>query len=198
MIYDPKELSHTALYHLLTACIIPRPIALVTSITSNGIVNAAPFSFFNGVSSNPPILMIAVDRREGKMKDSAANILLTKEFVVNIVHEDIAEKMNICSKSYTPEISEIEEAGFTLTPSRKINVPGISESPIRLECKLHQSLEIGNNPTDLILGEVVMLSVDDALIENGRIAVSRIKAIGRLSENGYCKTRDIFEMKRLP
>lgn len=196
MYIDSSSLTPTERYYLLTACIIPRPIALVTSVSPEGVVNAAPFSFFNGVSANPPTVIIAVERRRGGPKDTARNIRLSNEFVINIVTEDIVDKMNITSASFPRHISEIEEAGFTLRPSQKVKTQGIAESPIQLECTLSHSMEIGNGPTDLLFGEVVAFQVRDDLMENGRIVISHVKAVGRLSGSGYCTTREIFEMRR--
>jgi len=186
------------MYFLLTASIIPRPIALVTSKSASGIINAAPFSFFNAVSGDPPTLMLAIDRRNGEMKDTSHNIVHHKEFVVNVVTEGIATQMNITSGNYPRAVSEVQEAGFTLIPSTKISVPRIAESPIHFECMLSQRLEIGNGPTDLILGEIFLMHVDDKMFDAGRIDPRKVHAIGRLSGSQYCTTTEILEMRRPP
>lgn len=196
MIIDPHTLSQKDIYHLMTSCVVPRRIALVTSMSVNGVVNAAPFSYFNAISSSPPVLMIAVSRRNGAMKDTARNIHDTREFVVNVVNEDIAEKMNIASAPFPPDVSEIPIAGFSTSSSERVKVPRIAESPVHLECVLSQWIEVGTEPTDLILGEVVLYHVRDDLMEGNRLNVAALKAVGRLSGSLYCRTTDIFSMKR--
>lgn len=183
-------------YRLLSACVIPRPIAWVTSQSPEGVVNAAPFSFFNVVASNPPTIMISVSRRDGQHKDTARNILASHEFVVNVVNEALAERMNITSASYPSTVSEIEEAGLSLSPSETISCPRVSESPIQLECVLSHAMEIGNGPTDILFGEIRIFHVSDDVLQEGRIDTGRLKLIGRLSGSAYCNTTDTFEMKR--
>lgn len=190
------ELSTREAYLLLSSCVLPRPIAWVTSVSSSGIVNAAPFSFFNVVSTDPPMVMIAVSKRKGDPKDTSRNISESRTFVVNIVNESLAETMDLTSADFPESVSEIERAGLTLAPSARIPVPGILLSPIRLECKLHTQLEIGNAPTDMIIGEVVAIHVDDEVMTGGRIDARKLKAIGRLSGSNYCRTTELFRMER--
>jgi flavin reductase (DIM6/NTAB) family NADH-FMN oxidoreductase RutF len=196
MTIDPKSGTTKDIYHLMTSCVVPRPIALVTSVSPAGIINAAPFSYFNAVSSSPPMIMISVGRRTGEPKDTAVNIRHSKEFVVNIVNERVAAQMNMTSGNFPSDVSEVEIAGLTLVQSESIKTPRIAESPIHLECLLSQVLVIGSNSADLILGEVVRFHIDDALMENGRINQIALKAVGRLSGSEYCKTTEIFSMRR--
>jgi flavin reductase (DIM6/NTAB) family NADH-FMN oxidoreductase RutF len=191
-----SSLSKREAYFLLTGAVIPRPIALVTSLSSAGVVNAAPFSFFNAVSSDPPLLMLAIDRRRGERKDTARNILELREFVVNIVSESIAERMNLCSGEYPADVSEIDIAGFTALPSERIAVPRIAESPVQMECTLSQSLTVGRTPNDLLIGEVQVFHVADAVLEAGRISPQALQAVGRLSGSNYCRSTDVFRMER--
>ena len=191
-----SALSKREAYFLLTSVIIPRPIALVTSVSHQGVVNAAPFSFFNALSSDPPLVMLAIDRRSTELKDTTRNILERKEFVVNIVSEAIAERMNMCSGEYPPEVSEIDVAGFTTLPSDTISVPRIAESPVQLECTLDQHLAIGRAPNDLLIGEVRAFHVDDVLLESGRVSPHALKAVGRLSGSNYCRSTQVFRMER--
>jgi flavin reductase (DIM6/NTAB) family NADH-FMN oxidoreductase RutF len=193
---DPATLTDNERYQLLISCVVPRPIALVTTLSSRGVVNAAPFSFFNAVSANPPILLIAVDRRKGRMKDTAANIVSTQEFVVHIVDEEIAQKMNITSASFPPEVSEAQAAEFSLLPSERVMPPRLAESPIHMECRLLQHLELGNGPIDALFGEVVAFHIRDELLRDGKVDPSKLKAIGRLGGPTYCRTNDLFEMVR--
>jgi flavin reductase (DIM6/NTAB) family NADH-FMN oxidoreductase RutF len=196
MMIDPSALSSKEVYQLVISCVVPRPIALVTSVSERGIVNAAPFSFFNAVSAEPPILMIAVDKRHGERKDTAANILRSKEFVVHIVDETIAEPMNVSSASFPPDHSEVEAAGFTLVAGEKVNVPRIVESGIQMECRCVQHLELGKHPSDIFFGEVVAFHIREDLLHEGKVDPHALRVIGRLGGNFYCRTRDLFEMVR--
>lgn len=196
MVIDPSTLTPRELYQLVIGCVIPRPIALVTTVSARGVVNAAPFSFFNAVSAHPPILMISVDKRRGVRKDTAANILFTKEFVIHLVDESIAEQMNISSVSLPPDESEVTAAGFTLTPGMNVDVPRIVESSVQMECRLLQHLELGNGPSDIFFGEVVAFHIKESLWKDGGFDVTSLHAIGRMSGNLYCRTRDVFEMIR--
>jgi len=196
MFLDPASLSARELSRLVISSVIPRPIALVTSVSEDGIVNAAPFSFFNAVASSPPILMISVDRKNGERKDTARNILHSKEFVVHIVNEAIADRMNITSANVPGTESEVLLAGFTLTGSVKIGTPRIVESPLHMECRFLHHVELGTSPTDILFGEVVAFHVRDEIYRDGKVDPVLLKAVGRLGGIQYCKTRDIFEMSR--
>lgn len=195
---DPSELSKRERYRLMTSSIIPRPIAFVTSIGSNGVVNAAPFSYFNGVTSSPPIISVSVGYRKGTAKDTARNIRESGEFVVNVVSGAIAEKMNIASGDFSPDVSEIIEADLKTIPSELVSPPRLAESPVQMECKLYKLIEIGEGPNDLILGEVLRwhLNPDVEIDERYHIDPVSLDIIGRLGGAQYCKTKDIFEMVR--
>jgi flavin reductase (DIM6/NTAB) family NADH-FMN oxidoreductase RutF len=196
MMIDPSTLSPRELYQLVISCVVPRPIALVTSLSAEGIVNAAPFSFYNAVSAHPPILMIAVEKRRGVRKDTAANILHTKEFVIHLVDEAIAEQMNITSATLPPNESEVTAAGLTLTPATHVRVPRLVESAVQMECRLLHHLELGNGPSDIFFGEVVAFHIKESLWRDEKLDVRSLNAIGRMSGNLYCRTRDLFEMIR--
>jgi len=183
-------------YVLLASVIVPRPIALVTTLSPGGVVNAAPFSFFNALCSEPPMVMLSVDRRRSERKDTARNILERREFVVNVVSERIAESMNLCSGDYPPEVSEIPIAGFTTAPSEIVGVPRIAESLVQLECTLEQHLTIGRAPNDLFLGAIHVFHVADEIIESGMVKAHALKAVGRLSGSEYCTSTEIFTMER--
>jgi flavin reductase (DIM6/NTAB) family NADH-FMN oxidoreductase RutF len=195
---DPNKLSRRERYQLMIGCIIPRPIALVTSIGNDGIVNAAPFSYFNGVSSSPPLLSISVGSRRGNMKDTAKNIRQSGEFVVNSVSRAMAGKMNIAATDFPPEISEIEKAGFATIPSECIKPPRIAEAPIQMECKVYRIIEIGEGVNDLILGKILRLHLGNSVIieDDYRIDPYSIDLIGRLGGSRYCTTESVFEMIR--
>ncbi len=185
-------------YPLLVSLITPRPIALVTSISADGKVNAAPFSFFNLLGAEPPIVAFAPgDREDGTPKDTALNVRATHEFVVNLVDETIAEKMNLCAASLAYGENELAHAGLTAAPSSVVKPPRITEAPASLECVEWGTLQIGNNR--VVIGVVKRLHLREELFdaEKKRIHADRLFLIGRLAApHWYCRTRDRFEMIR--
>ena len=185
-------------YALLASLVTPRPIAWVTTLSPDGEVNAAPFSFFNVLGANPPILGFCPgDRPDGTPKDTARNIRLTHEFVVNLVDEKVAEAMNLTAASLPYGVSELKRAGLTTTPSSVVKPPRISESPASLECMEWGTLQIGGNR--LIIGLVKRVQVRDELLDAKtlRIRSELFHVIGRMaSPNWYCRTQDRFEMIR--
>jgi flavin reductase (DIM6/NTAB) family NADH-FMN oxidoreductase RutF len=185
-------------YPLLASLVTPRPIAWVTTLGPDGAVNAAPFSFFNVLGAEPPIVGICPgDRDDGTPKDTARNIRLSHEFVVNLVDEDLAEAMNKTAASLPYGVSEIEHAGLHTAPSSLVKPPRIAEAPASLECQEWGTLQIGDNR--LIIGLVKRLHVRDELIdpETFRIRSERFHVIGRMaSPHWYTRTRDRFEMIR--
>jgi flavin reductase (DIM6/NTAB) family NADH-FMN oxidoreductase RutF len=185
-------------YAMLVSLITPRPIAWVTTLDENGAINAAPFSFFNALGGNPPIIGFAPgDRGDGSPKDTARNIRRTHEFVVNLVDEATAEAMNQTAASVPYGVSELENAGLTAVASSVVGPPRIGEAPASLECTEWGTLQIGGNR--VVIGLVRRLHVRDALIEPDklRIRTEHFHVIGRMaSPNWYCRTRDRFEMIR--
>jgi flavin reductase (DIM6/NTAB) family NADH-FMN oxidoreductase RutF len=193
------EGSHASrAYPILASLVVPRPIAWVTTLSAEGAVNAAPFSFFNVLGADPPIVGFAPgDRDDGRPKDTALNVRATHEFVVNLVDETVAEAMNRTAASLPFGVSELETAGLHTLPSSSIKPPRIAESPASLECREWGTLQIGGNR--LIIGIVKRLHVRDELIDpvKLRIHVEKFSAIGRMSApHWYCRTRDRFEMIR--
>ena len=195
MIIDPAKLSRRDGYNFLVNVIAPRPIAFVTTMNPEKVVNAAPFSFFNAVSGAPPILMISAGRKAGSMKHTAENILSRKEFVVNLVTEDLVHSMNIASADFPTDISEIEFAKLTLLPSEVVAVPRIGESPVNCECVFLQHLLVGD-ATDLILGEIVRYHVRDEFIADGKLDQQKFRPIARMGGNFYSRSSDLFELER--
>ncbi len=185
-------------YAMLASLVTPRPIAWVTTLSPDGVVNAAPFSFFNVLGSEPPIVGICPgDRDDGTPKDTARNVRLTHEFVVNLVDESVAQAMNQTAASLPYGKSEIEHAGLTTLPSSVVKPPRIAKSPASLECKEWGTLQIGDNR--LIIGLVKRIHVRDELIdpESLRIHSERFHVVGRMaSPHWYCHTTDRFEMIR--
>jgi flavin reductase (DIM6/NTAB) family NADH-FMN oxidoreductase RutF len=185
-------------YPILASLVTPRPIALVTTASPDGKVNAAPFSFFNLLGANPPILAFAPGNRDdGNPKDTARNIRLTHEFVVNLVDETIAEAMNQCAASLPYGDNELIPAGLHSAPSSTVKPPRILESAVSLECKEWGTLQIGNNR--VVIGLVKRVQLRDELfdVEKKRIRTDKLFLIGRMaSPHWYCRTRDRFEMIR--
>ncbi|MFJ7728623.1 flavin reductase family protein [Neobacillus sp. NPDC097160] len=196
---DPASLSERENYKFLIGSIIPRPIAFVTTISKDGVLNGAPFSYFNIVSSNPPMISLSIQRSGGRHKDTARNIIESKQFVVHIVDEQNVEKINKTAASLSPDQSEIELANLTPVESVKISVPGVKEAKIRMECSLEHSLELGGPETpgcDMIIGKVVQFHIESDIYENGRIDPMGLTAVSRLAGNYYAKIGEIFEIER--
>ena len=196
---DPLTLSERDNYKFLIGSIIPRPIAFVTSLSEKGVLNGAPFSYFNIVSSNPPMVSVSIQRSGGKQKDTARNILNTKEFVIHIVDEDNVQKINETAANLPPDESEIELAQLTPVNSVKLAVPGVKEAKIRLECTLEQSLELGGGDSpgcDLIIGKIVQFHIDPEIFHEGKIDPRGLGAVSRLAGTHYAKIGDIFSIER--
>lgn len=196
---DPKTNTERENYKILIGSIIPRPIAFVTTLNEEGLVNGAPFSYFNIVSSNPPMISLSIQRSEGIPKDTARNILNQKEFVVHIVDEDNVDKINQTAASLPPNESELILAGLEETGSVKISVPGVKQAKIRMECVMTQSLRLGSETLpgcDLIIGKVVQWHIDEGLYEKGRVNQEKLAAVSRLAGATYAKIGETFDIER--
>lgn len=192
------EIERQDKYKLLIGCIVPRPIAWVTSLGEGAIVNAAPFSYFNVASIEPMMVSVAVMRKPGSVpKDTARNILQTGEFVVNMVDVHNVDAVNQTSADYPPEISEVEALGLEVAPSVRVKVPRLRASRIHFECKLHQIVELGSPATsDLIIGEVVHVHVADELYHAGRIDAAAFAPVSRLAGHTYATLGELFDRPR--
>lgn len=196
---DPLQNTERENYKFLVGSIIPRPIAFVTTLSGEHVLNGAPFSYFNIVSSNPPMISLAIQRSEGRQKDTAKNILDRKEFVVHIVDEQNVEMVNKTAANLPPNQSEIELANFTTVESEKISVLGVQEAKIRMECVLEHSLELGGSDSpgcDLIIGKVVQFHIENEIYEKGRIDPKGLGAVSRLAGTNYAKIGEIFSIER--
>lgn len=196
---DPSMNKERDNYKLMIGSIIPRPIAFVTSLGEDGTLNGAPFSYFNVVSSNPPMISISIQRKGTERKDTASNIITNKEFVVHIVDEDNVEKINMTAANLPANESEVNLAGLTEVSSTNISVPGVKEAKIRMECKLEHVVELGepDSPTgDLIIGKVVQFHINEDIYEDGRIDPKGLAAVSRLAGISYAKVGEIFDMER--
>lgn len=197
MIIDPTKFESFG--RVLTGVIVPRPIAFVSTVSSDGDVNLAPFSFFNAVSSSPPTVVIGISRNaDWKEKDTLANIEATGEFVVNIVVDDIAEAMNATAAEFPADVDEFEIAGLTQAKSTLIKPPRVSETPVALECRLNQVVQIGSGSSEsgLVIGDVALVHIRDDIINGHRIDQQKLRPTGRLAGNMYCHTLDVYEMVR--
>lgn len=187
-------------YHLLVGLVTPRPIAWVTTRSPSGVINLAPFSFFNAFGANPPIVVISPTlKRDGTKKDTHRNIEATGEFVINAAVASLAEKVNLTSKEIADDQSEVELAQLHTAPSTAVTVPRIAESPFALECKVLQILPMGDGPiaANLVIGQVLHLHIDDAILDaSGKVDPRKLKTVGRLGGDYWCHTSDLFELKR--
>jgi flavin reductase (DIM6/NTAB) family NADH-FMN oxidoreductase RutF len=190
------ELSLHERYKLLTGLVFPRPIALVSTRSANGVANCAPYSFFNAMCEDPMLVILSFNARsDGGTKHSLANILRTGEFVVNLVDEAIANGMHLSSIEYDDAVSEFQVAGFTEAGCRLVQHPRIAEAPASFECRLFRRIDVGP-ARDLVLGEVVHIHARDGILDpvTRRISESRYRPVGRLYGTRYCTTRQRFEL----
>ncbi|MDX2006315.1 MAG: flavin reductase family protein [Meiothermus sp.] len=199
MNFDFSQLRPTDRYKLLTGLVVPRPIAWVTTLNPDGSVNAAPFSFFNAMGSDPALLILSVGFHPERPKDTAANVRRSGHFVVNLVSAELAEQMSLTAAEFPPEVSEAEAVGLELEPSLHLPTPRIKHTPAALECKLHSFQEIGRN--HLILGEILGIYVRDALVADPQkfhVKTAELNLVGRMGgRGGYVRTTDLFEIPRL-
>ena len=199
MLFDMETLEASSRYKILTATVTPRPIAWVTTLSEDGVVNAAPYSFFNVLGHEPPTLAIGLLAGRGRFKDTATNILATGEFVVNLVSEANATAMNITCVDAPPDVDELALAGLTAVASHKIRPPRIAESPVSFECRTHASLVTGPRQT-AVIGRIVCAHVDDAAVqdkERCHIDTPALQLIGRMHGSGwYARSTDLFQLDR--
>ncbi|MGR9164548.1 flavin reductase family protein [Rhizobium leguminosarum] len=194
--FDFEQLTERQRYKLMIGTIIPRPIALVTTVDENGRINAAPFSFFNCLSADPPILAIGVENNaDMSFKDTGHNIRMTEVFTVNIVSFAIAEAMHICGAKYPRGVDELKEAGLTAIPGEKVASPFIAEAPAAFECRRHVTLELGRS-RQIVMGEIVYAHYRDGVVDPERLHVdpAAVDAIARLGGDTCATIRDRFEM----
>jgi flavin reductase (DIM6/NTAB) family NADH-FMN oxidoreductase RutF len=199
MKFDLQKLNIKDCHDLLVGVVLPRPIALVSTIGANGVNNLAPFSYFTVLSSKPAILGFGIgSKRDGGKKDTLANLEFSGDFVINVVTEDLAEAMNRTAGDYPPEVDEFQVAGLTPEKCDLVRSPRVAESPINIECRLKQVLQFGDAPriNRFVIGEALRIHVRKELLEGNVAKADRLKPIGRMGEDWYCRTQDLFEMKR--
>ncbi len=197
---DVQNTSVVDVYHALVGSVVPRPIAWVTTLAPSGVVNLAPFSFFNTFGANPPVVVFSPTlRRDGTKKDTLRNLESLGEFVLNAAVESLAEQVNLSSKELPPHESEVALVGLTTVPAARVKPPRIAEAPIHLEGVVRQIVPIGSGPisANLVIGEIVHIHIDDRVLDaHGRVDPRQLRAIARLGGDYYCRATDLFEMCR--
>jgi flavin reductase (DIM6/NTAB) family NADH-FMN oxidoreductase RutF len=197
MYYDPRRSNHGLSHNPMTALVVPRPIGWISTVSRAGVVNLAPYSFFNVVSGAPPFIMFASKPR----KDSQRNAEETGEFVYNMATYDLREAVNASSAEYGPAISEPDRIGLAMAPCREVRPPRVALSPVALECKYYKTVELissdgTRNTSSVILGEVVGIHIADSVIVNGHIDVTRMQPLARLGYMDYCAVNELFAIQR--
>lgn len=194
---DPRDPGPVSVYRLLGGCVVPRPIAWVSTIDPSGRPNLAPFSFFMGVAATPPMVAISVlPSQRGAIKDTVVNVRSTGELVINVVSEDLVERMNITSAPYPHGENEFERAGLTASPSERVRPPRVAESPVALECTVEQAIDVRDGASTLVIAEVVFLHIRDDLYQDGEVDVVAMRPASRLNKDLYAIVKDAFSVKR--
>ncbi len=192
---SPFDIPSKDRYKIVTATILPRPIAWVSTISADGVPNLAPFSFFTVASSDPFTLLFSCSHKpDGSKKDTWVNAEASSEFVVNLTNQATAEAINITATTFPHGVSEFDAAGLTPAPCQTISAPRVLEAPVSFECKLTQIVEVGGNA--VIFGAVQMIHIDDAIYDGNYVNLAAMQPIGRLAGSGYCRVTDLFEMVR--
>jgi flavin reductase (DIM6/NTAB) family NADH-FMN oxidoreductase RutF len=200
--FNPADHSTGDIYKLMVGAIVPRPIALVSSVDESNVRNLAPFSYFTACSANPPVVVFCPILRPVPLgaKDTLRNVIATREFVVNIVSEEFVRGMNATAAQVPPEVDEFDLSGLTPIASELIKPPRVAESHIHMECRLRQVVQVSDQPGggSLVLGEVLRFHVRQDLIEDFRIDPDKLRAVGRMAGSTYVRTTDRFDLERPP
>jgi len=194
---DTSLLDGEAAYSLLIGCIVPRPIAWITTVDAAGRVNAAPFSSFNYVAHSPPMLGVNIGSRAGELKDTARNLVDSRECVVNVATEATLEVMHKTSADYPPEVSETEALGIALAPSRFVKPPRIAASPIQMECRLERAITLGRGVNTLYIVEIVAFHLSPEIFDGRRVDSAKMRPVARLGGPYYAALGEIFNRPRL-
>lgn len=194
--FDTEKLAPRAIYKLLIGTVVPRPIAWVTTLSPEGVVNAAPYSFFNCLSADPPILALGVENwADMRFKDTAHNIRMTEEFTVNIVSDALVEAMNVTAVPFPAPVDELATAGLHAAPGEKVACPRIAEAPVAFECRRHVGVSVGKS-REIVLGRVLAIHIRSDLVDPANFHVDQLglDAIGRMGGHGYARTRELFDL----
>ncbi|MGD8394607.1 MAG: flavin reductase family protein [Candidatus Eiseniibacteriota bacterium] len=178
-------MSPRDVYRLMISVIVPRPIAWVSTLGADGVANLAPFSYYGGIGSEPPMLSVAIGSRRGEFKDTARNLRASGEFVVNVVSEALAGRMVATSADEPPGVDEFERYGLTPAPCDAVSASRVAEAPVAMECRVERLIELGRGPTTLAIGEIVRFHVRDALLSAGAVDPERLRPLARLGGDLY-------------
>lgn len=190
---DPSALTYDQRYKFLTASVVPRPIALVTTLSDTGIVNAAPYSQFIIIAVDPPLLGIVAGQGVRGDKDTLRYIRASGEYVINTVPESLAHQVQACAEPVPPDVSEVDIAGLNISPSRLVRPPRIRESKLQFECRLHRMVDFGIRKSTLIVGEVVLVHATPGVLSGHRVEHSLLTPLGRIGGRRYCRTNDVID-----
>lgn len=197
---DTASTDPVRVYQLLTGIVTPRPIAWVSTVSPAGVVNLAPFSFFNAFSANPPVVVFSPTlKRDGSKKDTLRNLEAVPEFVVSAATADLAAAVNQTSAELAPDDSEVSHAGLATAPSVAVRPPRVAASPAALECRVRQIVPLGAGPIagNLVIGDVLTIHVADEVLDAaGRVDPRKLRTVARLGADFWCHTSDLFEQKR--
>ena len=193
MIFDPNAVPAVRFAQLMNSVIVPRPIAFVTTVSTAGGVNAAPFSWFCGLATRPPLLGVSISPRDGEPKDTLRNLRETREFVVNVVTETMAAQIVKASGDWPADVDELALVGLTAVPSDLVRPPRVAESPVNLECRLDREIALGES--HFVVGEILRAHVNDEVLTEGRVDVAKLRPLARLGGEQYA---GLGELLRLP
>lgn len=194
MILDPGTIAPGDFYRFMISVVVPRPIAFVSTMDEEGRLNVAPFSYFNAITNQPPLLGISINLRRGAPKDTLRNIEQTGEFVVNTVDEALAARMVQTSGEWPEDVDEFQLAGLTPVPSDLVKPPRVGEAPVAMECRLHRVIELG--ASFFVVGEIVRAHVKDEVLTEGRVDIAKLRPLGRLGGDGYSVVREVIHLAR--
>lgn len=194
MIVDPSQMERRDLYRFMTRTVVPRPIAFVSTIGKDGVTNVAPFSYFIALTASPPLMGVSISDRAGIAKDTLRNIREAGEYVINIVSEDMAERMVQSSGDWPEEVSEFDVTGLTETPSDLVKPPRVGESRLSMECKLRQVVDLG--AAHFVVGEMLRAHVDDSILTNGEVDIEKLRPVARLGGDEYSVIREVMHLAR--
>lgn len=194
MILDPQSATPGAFYQFMISVIVPRPIAFVSTTSADGRNNVSPFSYFNALTNQPPLLGISINRRRGEPKDTLRNIEQIGEFVVNMVDEAMGPRMVQSSGEWAQDVDEFGLTGLTPVPSDLVRPPRVGESPVSMECRLFRIIELG--ATFFVVGEILRAHVKDGVLTDGRVDIEKLRPLGRLGGDGYSVVREVIHMPR--
>lgn len=200
MLLDPAQIPTSDMYRLLVDIVTPRPIAWIATLSVDGVANLAPYSASNFAGATPPThLFCPANHPDGRKKDTLRNCETTGEYVVNIVPYALRDAMNASSAALPPEVSEFAHAGLTPAPSAKIRPPRVAESPVQLECTVRQIIHLADGPraSNIVIGKIVALHIDDSVLRDGKISAELLDTIGRLGGTDYCRTTERFSLPRI-